>query len=165
MIFLPQHAVAIELTAEQKKIYNPTGRKLPRFASLSKKTTNVRTGPGQHYPIKWVVDQAKLPVEIILEFENWRKIKDHEGQEGWVYHTLLSGKRMGFIMGDEPVSAYTKSFSATDSYPAISMRLEPMSLVKVRACDQNLCKVITSGYSGWIEKKSLWGVYEYENID
>ncbi len=142
-----------------------SGLELPRFASLGRDVTNVRSGPGQKYPIKWVVQKKGLPVEIIREFDNWRRIKDHEGQEGWVYHTLLSGKRTALIIGDGAVDAYEDMPSHKTQKANVSMRLEPMSLVDVSQCIESWCELHVAGISGWIKRKLIWGVYEHENID
>ena len=70
-----------------------TGLPLPRFVSLKSNNVNVRRGPGQDYDVVFTFVRAGLPVEITDEFENWRKIRDSDGSEGWVFHSLLSGKR------------------------------------------------------------------------
>ncbi len=149
----------------QDSTYRSSGLPLPRFVSLAKDEVNVRAGPGKQYPVKWVVMRKGLPVEVILEFEHWRKVKDHEGQEGWVYHTLLSGKRTALIIGDENIPAYEQSTYDNTKKTRINIYLEPLSKVSVEKCDRFSCKVSAVGYSGWVERKSLWGVYEHENID
>ena len=154
-----------ESYAAQNQIFSNSGLKLPRFVSLAKNTTNVRAGPGQKYPVKWVINRKSLPVEVILEFDHWRKIKDQEGAEGWVFHSLLSGKRTAIIYGNNAVSAYEKPFDENTKKSRVSMHLEPMSVVEIEACKGAWCAISTSGLSGWIKRKSLWGVYETENID
>ena len=67
-----------------------TGLPVPRFVTLRADEVNLRTGPGEQYPIEWIYVRAGLPVEIIAEFGNWRRIRDFEGIEGWVFHSLLS---------------------------------------------------------------------------
>ena len=52
---------------------------LPRFVSLKSAEVNLRTGPGTRYPIEWVYKRRALPVEIIAEFDNWRRVRDWEG--------------------------------------------------------------------------------------
>ena len=70
-----------------------SGLKLPRFVSLRSELVNARSGPGSRYPIEWVYMQKYAPVEIIAEFELWRKIKDWQGSESWVHQAMLTGKR------------------------------------------------------------------------
>ncbi len=151
--------------AKNDDIFSNSGLPLPRFVSLAENKTNVRAGPGQKYPIKWVLNRKGLPVEVILEFDHWRKIKDHEGQVGWVFHTLLSGKRTALIKGADPAYSYEKPQLPNGKKSRISMYLEPFVQVEVEGCRGGWCNVSASGYSGWIKIKSLWGVYESENID
>src|SRR4051812_46226707 len=69
-----------------------TGLPVPRFVSLKSDRVNVRGGPNKDQDVGWVYTRATMPVEITAEFENWRRIRDWEGAEGWVYHSLLSGR-------------------------------------------------------------------------
>lgn len=147
------------------EVFSTSGLPLPRFVSLARDVTNVRAGPGQQYPVKWVVKKKALPVEVILEFDHWRKIKDHEGEQGWVYQTLLSGKRTALIQGEKAVPAFDKNPSLNSRKASVSLMLEPLSLVEINHCNGAVCHMSVSGLSGWIEKKSLWGVYETEKFD
>ena len=70
---------------------------LPRYASLKTDRVNLREGPSKDHATKWVYERAGLPVEITAEFEIWRKVRDSEGVEGWVLHSLLSGRRTALV--------------------------------------------------------------------
>src|SRR5215467_10266278 len=74
-----------------------SGLPIPRFVSLKADRVNVRGGPTKDHDVTWVYNRAGLPVEITAEFENWRRIRDWEGAEGWVYHSLLSGRRTATV--------------------------------------------------------------------
>jgi SH3-like domain-containing protein len=82
-----------------------SGLPIPRFASLKSDEVNVRTGPGPRYPVDWVFKRKGMPVEIVAEYENWRKIRDFQGASGWVYQGLLTGKR-SFIIAAKPASVH-----------------------------------------------------------
>ena len=75
-----------------------SGLPVPRFVSLKADRVNVRTGPNRDQEVRWVYTRAGMPVEVTAEFENWRRIRDWEGAEGWVYHSLLSGKRTAVVV-------------------------------------------------------------------
>src|SRR5271167_358469 len=75
------------------------GERLPRFVSLRSDQVNLRVGPGENYPIQWVLTRKEMPVEIIKEFEHWRMIHDWQGTEGWVHERMLTGKRAVVIKG------------------------------------------------------------------
>src|SRR5437667_30246 len=74
-----------------------SGLPVPRFVSLKSDKVNVRAGPTKDHDVAWVYNRSALPVEVTAEFENWRRIRDWEGAEGWVYHSLLSGKRTALV--------------------------------------------------------------------
>src|SRR5471030_3132986 len=86
-------------------VHKGSGLPLPRFASLKSDEVNVRTGPGPRYPVDWVFKRKMMPVEIVAEYENFRKIRDWQGAGGWVHQSLLSGKR-GFIVPTKAVSLH-----------------------------------------------------------
>ena len=83
--------------ANGEQIGNVTGLTLPRYASLKTDRVNLREGPSKDHATKWVFQRAGLPVEITAEFETWRKVRDSEGAEGWVLHSLLSGRRTALV--------------------------------------------------------------------
>ena len=89
-----------------------SGLPVPRFVSLKADRVNVRAGPNKDQEVRWVYTRAGMPVEITAEFENWRRIRDWEGAEGWVYHSLLSGKRSAVVvptLKNDLVPLYRKS--------------------------------------------------------
>ena len=80
-------------TQAQAAAKGPSGLPLPRFVSLKAKRVNLRVGPGQNYAVAWLYTKAGVPMEVIQEYDNWRRVRDAEGTEGWVYQSLLSGER------------------------------------------------------------------------
>lgn len=149
----------------QDNPFRSTDLPLPRFVSLRDDPVNVRTGPGQRFPVKWVFRQQGLPVEVILEYESWRKIRDYEGEVGWVHQILLSGKRGALVSGEENAPLYRRRGGGT----AVA-KLEPGVLLSLEACEAGWCRAglvdsVGKTYKGWIEIKYLWGVYEGENFD
>ena len=146
---------------EGNENFRSTTFPLPRFVSLRADEVYVRAGPGKKYPVEWVFKKASLPVEIILEYENWRKIKDYEGQSGWVHHSLLSGKRTAIVKAD----GYTPVYKSKSRNNGLSVKLEQKVVVELTECERELCKINAAGFVGWIEKSALWGVYVHEKFD
>ncbi len=138
-----------------------TGLPLPRFVSLKSDDVNVRRGPGQEYEVAFTFVRAGLPVEITQEFDNWRKIRDSEGAEGWVFHSLLAGKRTALVAPWDPTGPFPAHASA-DPTAAIVAYLEPKVIADVEACTGTWCQISVQGYDGWIEQERLWGVYPDE---
>jgi SH3-like domain-containing protein len=141
--------------------FHVTKLPLPRFVSITTKEGYVRTGPGLRYPIKWIYKREGIPLEIILEYEVWRKIRDYDGQTGWIHQTLLSGKRTGVIMGKENINIFQKP--RVDS--RLAAKVQPGAIIDLDACITGWCKVKAGGYSGWAERKNIWGIYESEDFD
>ncbi len=139
--------------------FRSTNYPLPRFISLGKSKVYVRAGPGSRFPIKWEYQKKSLPVEVILEFEHWRKIKDYEGEEGWIHKSLLSGRRSVLVRGSENIPVYNKVGGRLIAYFA------PDVVASVDECEVDWCRLSSAGYKGWVEKKSLWGVYPKELIE
>ena len=141
--------------------FRATDLPLPRYVSLGASEAYVRAGPGKQYPIKWVFKQRQLPLEIILEFDHWRKIRDHEGDEGWLHKSLLSGRRTAIVSGE----GYIPITQKADPQSRIKAYLETNVIVRIEECAEVACAVNASGYKGWIKKENLWGVYEDEIFD
>ncbi len=138
-----------------------SGLPIPRFVSLASDKVFVRTGPALRYPIKWVYKKDHLPVEIIQEFDTWRKIRDMDGDNGWVHQSLLSGDRMGIVKGEvnQPIRKEANEQSKMIAY------LEPNVVAAIKACQGDWCEVAAEGYAGWLQRKFLWGIYDSEDFD
>ena len=137
---------------------------LPRFASLKTDRVNLREGPSKDHATKWVYARAGLPVEITAEFEIWHKVRDSEGVEGWVLHSLLSGRRTALVTPNkkgEDSKLYARASASAD----LAATLQSGVIVNVRRCDSAWCLVDGDGFKGYIEQEKLWGVYPDEKIE
>jgi len=137
-----------------------SGLPVPRFVSLRSDEVNMRAGPGIRYPILWVYHKKGLPVEVIAEYDNWRRVQDINGDEGWVHVSVLSGKRNA-ITHAEAVAVYR----APDKTAPIVALSESNVVVKLVECTQNWCEINAAGFEGWTPKAALWGVYADEIIE
>lgn len=137
-----------------------TGLKLPRFVSLKNDEVNVRTGPEIKHPIRWVMQRKKMPVEIIAESKQWRKIRDIQGDEGWIHQSMLSGKRTVIITGETQI-IYDRS--STKSAPLA--RIEVGVEASLKGCNKEFCKISAQGIKGWIDRRRLWGIYPTEMLN
>jgi SH3-like domain-containing protein len=141
-----------------------SGLPVPRFVSLKPDRVTVRGGPNRDHDIAFVFTRSGLPVEITAESDNWRRIRDWEGAEGWVYHSLLSGRRTALVatkQKDELVPLYYKA----DDQSGLAARLQAGVLASVKTCSGTWCHVFGPGFDGWIAQERLWGVYANEKID
>ena len=142
-----------------------SGLPLPRFASLKSDHVNVRGGPNKDHEVAWVYTRPALPVEITAEFENWRRIRDRDGSEGWVYHTLLSGKRTAYVARPKIQPDLVPVRESADGTSPLRALLEPGVLGTVKRCNGQWCRFTGNGFDGWIEQRRLWGVYPNEKIE
>ncbi len=141
--------------------FRASGLPVPRFASLKADKAYVRSGPGMQYPFEWVYQREGLPVEIVQEFDSWRKIRDADGGEGWINALLLSGRRMVSIRKGGVVEMRENEKPEA----RLIARLEPGVIAELRKCTENRCLVGAGGYSGWVERNFLWGIYDREEFN
>ena len=151
---------------------NPSGLPLPRFASTRSTPINVRVGPGTKYDIAWIYRQAGIPVEIVQEFDTWRKIRDQDGDEGWVHQNLLSGNRVGYVTPVVANGEIALRANRNDE-SGIRARLGAGLRIQIKECDGIWCEVSATGgdgqrhstYSGFLHQEEIWGVYPDEIFD
>jgi SH3-like domain-containing protein len=141
-----------------------SGLPVPRFVSIKPDRVNVRGGPDRDHDVTFVFTRTGLPVEITAESDNWRRIRDWEGAEGWVYHSMLSGRRTALVEAKQP-HELVPLYSKADAESALVARLQPGVLASVKQCDGSWCRISGSGFDGWIAQERLWGVYPHEKVE
>jgi SH3-like domain-containing protein len=124
----------------------------PRLASLADDVVNVRAGPGERYPVLWVFNRKGWPVHLIAEYQNWYKIRDSEGEEGWIYKGLVSSRQTAIISTGEPAPLYRRAKGNK-----ISHLLEADVVVGLEetCAGPALCPVTVAGVRGYIETARL----------
>jgi SH3-like domain-containing protein len=156
--------LACAASAAAAPVGTVTGLPLPRYASLKTDRVNLREGPSKDHATKWVFQRAGLPVEITAEFATWRKVRDSEGTEGWVLHTLLSGRRTGLVGPGKKDADYNVT-GDSNANSAVVARLQAGVIVNIRRCDGTWCLVFGPGYKGYMSQTDLWGVYPGEKVN
>jgi SH3-like domain-containing protein len=134
-------------------------QQLPRFVTLRADEVNLRTGPGERYPIDWVLVRKGLPVEIVEEFDVWRKIRDSQGSEGWVHQRMLTGARNVLIKGTIRVLHVEP-----DAASPAAARAEAGVVARLVECRGLWCRVEAQSVKGWLKRDELWGVYPDESV-
>jgi SH3-like domain-containing protein len=150
--------------SSKSKAVNGSGLPIPRFVSLKAEKVNVRRGPSSDHPVAWVFQRKGMPVEIIAEFENWRRIRDSDGQEGWILQNMLAGKRTAVVAPWRQGEAMPLHRSA-NADSALVARVGAGVVADVETCSGDWCEITAQGYDGWIEQTMLWGVYPGETVD
>ena len=139
---------------------------VPRYVSLKTDRVNLREGPSKEHRTRWVYQRAGLPVEIVAEFETWRRVRDADGSEGWVLHSLLSGRRTALVApwSKAKDETFVLRQSADDNAPAVA-HLQSGVIANVDNCTSTWCKISVAGRNGFLRQDRLWGVYPNEKID
>ena len=152
----PAHAV--------EQFGTSTGLRIPRYVSLKSDRVNLREGPSKDHRTTWVFQRAGLPVEITAESENWRRIRDAEGAEGWVFQSLLSSRRTALVAPWRKGELFNIHAKPAETTP-VTARLQAGVQGNVRKCDAEWCRISGDGFEGFIRKSLLWGVYPNETLD
>ena len=124
------------------------------FQTLRNDVVNLRQGPSFDYPVKIIYKKKFLPVLIEDSSYNFRKIRDHENNSGWIHRSQLSKKKAAIVINDDLIL-----FSNSTIYSNPVALLKEGRLVKINRCKGEWCKVKTGGFNGWLKKESLWGLF------
>jgi SH3-like domain-containing protein len=142
----------------------PSGFPVPRFLTLKANKVNVRKGPSSDHAVAWVFQRKGMPVEVVAEFENWRKIRDAEGQEGWILQQMLSGRRFAMAPSWDNSKPVVLHKDETIRSGAVA-QLEPGAIAQIESCSGDWCYLTTEDYDGYAKQTELWGVYPGEVLD
>lgn len=145
-----------------------SGLSIPRYVSLKEKKVKLRIGPGKKYKTKYLYVLQNLPVKIVEEFDNWRKVQDVEGTEGWIHVSMLSGKSYALVVDNKkflkehsvhyiPHSKNALMFSLNTENSSPVAHIELGTLVKLKKCRGQWCKVTVDSVLGWIRIENLFG--------
>lgn len=143
----------------------PSGLPLPRFVSLKSGRVNMRVGPGLNYQINWLYLKDGLPMEIVQEFDTWRRVRDADGAEGWINQALLSGKRTAlaapWFKGKQTALVL---YNKPNKDSGIVANVEPGVVGTIQSCNGKWCEMKFGRYTGWMEQTQIWGAYPGETI-
>lgn len=143
--------------------HGQSGLPLPRFVSLKASRVNLRIGPSQEYAVEWLYLKKGLPLEIIQEYDNWRRVRDSEGTEGWIYHSLLSGSRTGIVAPwHHGKDARIEMLAEPRQGTKVTALLEPGAIGHILSCNGDWCQMDFGGHEGWVVQGAIWGAYPGE---
>jgi SH3-like domain-containing protein len=142
-----------------------SGLPLPRFVSLKSGRVNSRIGPGIGYPVDWMYLKSGLPMEIIQEYDNWRRVRDADGAEGWINQSLLSGRRTAIVAPWRKSDGERIEILADPVAESRTVAIVEAGVVGViQRCNGDWCEMTFAGHKGWIRQQQLWGAYPGEQI-
>jgi SH3-like domain-containing protein len=158
-------AAPAEQSAQEDMRRGPSGLPLPRFVSLKSGRVNSRIGPGVNYAVDWMYLKPGLPMEIIQEYDNWRRVRDPDGAEGWVNQSLLSGRRTAIAAPwQKGKDAKINLLSDPDANSRTLAIVEPGVIGTIRSCNGEWCEMTFDGHTGWISQSLVWGAYPGELV-
>ncbi len=161
----PQASSAQGAAAAPAVRLGPSGLPLPRFVSLKSARVNSRVGPGVNYSVDWMYTKAGLPMEIIQEYDTWRRVRDADGSEGWINQSLLSGKRTAIVAPWQRGKCATVNLLDSPAGDAgVVAIVEPGVIGTIKTCNGQWCEMTLGGRTGWISQSQLWGAYPGERV-
>ena len=122
------------------------------FLTLRYDKVNLRQGPSKEYPIKIFYKKKFLPVIIQDEYGNFKKIKDHENNTGWIHISQLSKKKAALVNHENLIV-----FSSPTLYSKPLVILEKGKLCLIIKCKNKWCKIKVDKYKGWVKQNALIG--------
>ena len=145
-------------------IFNPSiilsdSDDIKKFFSTKYNEVNVRNGPGKNFYVIGKHLKKGLPILIIGEFDNWKRVVNYLGKEGWIASTQLSKKRFGIITKE----TFLKSFPNLNSKNQLLLKKNVN--FKIIKCRKNWCETKIADSTGWLNKKDFWGVFREEVFD
>ena len=123
------------------------------FLTLRYDKVNLRQGPSREYPVKIFYKKKFLPVLVQDQSDNFRKIRDHENNTGWIHISQLSKKKAAIVIDDDLIM-----FKNPTIYSKPIVILKKGKLSKIIKCKVEWCKAEVDNYKGWVKKVSLWGL-------
>jgi SH3-like domain-containing protein len=136
-----------------EKAKSVSGFCVPRWVVLKRGDVNAHQGPGPDYPVVWAYHAKGLPVQVVAETEDWRRICDPDGNAAWIKRIMIDGKRNVMVLGTGALPIRKGPDAASPSVGEINAR----SLAGLDGCQGDWCKVKIQGVKGWLPAASLWG--------
>ena len=124
------------------------------FRTLRYEKVNLRQGPANDYPVKIFYKKKFLPVLIQDKSDNFRKIRDHENNSGWIHISQLSKKKAAIVIGKDLIM-----FKNPTVFSNPIVILKEGRLVKINKCKETWCKVSSDDFKGWVKNENLWGLF------
>ena len=138
-----------------------SGLPVPRFVSLKSGEVYLREGPSPQHKVDWVYVRRGLPVEVIAEYDVWRRIRDADGVVGWVHKQMLDGRRSVLMTGADNVAMRDRP----NAEGAVIAYAEPGVIAQLKACGGAYCEVEAGTIDAYVPRERVWGVYDDETVE
>lgn len=137
----------------------PSGHPVPRFVTLKFAEVRGRIGPSTGHPVRWEYSRPGLPVEIVAETADWRRVRDPDGEESWMHRRTLTGRRAVHVQQE------TALHTRPDDQSPQTARALPGAILWLERCRSGWCRLESDGVRGWVVASHVWGTYAYERAE
>jgi SH3-like domain-containing protein len=152
--------IVVASQANAQEVGPVTNLPLPRYVSLTASEANNRRGPSLSHRSDWIYQRRDMPLQVVAEYGNWRRVVDRDGVGGWVHYVMLSGTRTVIIDAElQPL------FARPDFNSPQQALLEMGVIARIDECQIDWCRLRADGYRGWAPKTALWGVNSDEILE
>lgn len=136
-------------------------RATPYWASIASGEAMMRRGPGRNYPAEWLYVRRDLPIRVVEVYQEWRKIEDPDGTQGWMLVSLLSDTRTAIVRGSEPRPLHERA----DAASPVRFRAQPGVVGRISRCGGGWCRLAVGSRAGFIRADQIWGIGPGESLD
>jgi SH3-like domain-containing protein len=128
----------------------------PYFVSIKVDEAYMREGPSDMHRVKWIYRRKGLPLEVIATFDVWRRVRDMDGEVGWMHMALLTRDRTAVVTSGPAVEVYARD----DRTSQVVAQAQPGAIGHLLGCGMLTCQVGFTGAEGWVSRSRLWGVHD-----
>ena len=136
------------------------GLEHPRFVSLRSDLVYMREGPSIEHDIKWIYHRQGLPMQVLAEYDVWRRVRDMDGEIGWIHVSLLSNERGALLIGND----FVEIRADEELNAPIIAQVEAGVVGRFESCGPTSCRINFSELEGWVDRARIWGVYVDEQF-
>jgi SH3-like domain-containing protein len=126
----------------------------PHYVSQRGSLASLREGPGYAYRILWVYRHRGYPFRESASFDVWRRVTAPDGTVGWLNGQLLSDSRTVLVVG-KGRAQIRKTAEADSKLVGLA---DPDSVLSLKGCEADACRVRADRVDGWIARSRIWGV-------
>lgn len=130
---------------------------IPRYVSMKAAEGYARRGPSATHRIDWVFTRRNMPLLLVDEYGQWRRVQDREGAGGWMHYSLLSGNR-SVIVEEDGLTLHRRP----DPGAPPTARMQAGVVAWLGRCVPGWCDLDAGEAEGWAPTAALWGVAEGE---
>ncbi len=139
--------------APQAGRQTPSGFPVPRYISLKFDKVNARSGPGDDYKLLWIYHVKGLPLQVVAETDEWRRVCDYTGAMSWIHRRTTEAARTVLLTQAQDLQLRARPTDAA----AASAVLVGRSIAELKGCKDGWCQIAVGHAKGWAPATAVWG--------